>query len=73
MYAVMLSTLGCYFAAGQKIANRLSRRINVVSKSLRSAIHKYNSQRPISQVVTWEGITQLGADQLGGTIQYKAV
>lgn len=64
------------FVAGQRIAIRLSRRINVVSKSLRCAIVKFNSQRPVSQTITWEGITQLGANQPGcipQSIQYKAV
>ena len=48
----------------------------MVSKSLRTAIAKFNSQRPTSQRVTWDGITQLGANQPGcipQSIQHKAV
>ena len=48
----------------------------MVSKSLRTAIAKFNSQRPSSRRVTWDGITQLGANQPGcipQSIQHKAV
>ena len=52
-----------YFVAGQSIAIRLSRRINVVTKQLKSKLEMFNSKHPPAERITWEGVTQLDADQ----------
>ena len=52
-----------YFVAGQSIAIRLSRRINVVTKQLKSKLEMFNSKHPPAERMTWEGVTRLDADQ----------
>ena len=62
--------------AGQTIANRLSRRINKVSKALRSALSKHNSQQSAAEQVSWEAITNLSNDHstdIPRSIRYQAV
>ena len=62
--------------AGQSIAIRLSKRINVVTKQLKSKLDVYNSKHPPTRRVTWEGITQLDADQPSAipcSTKYRAV
>ena len=44
---------------GQKIAIRLSRRINVVTKSLIKPLAEYNDGLDSSSCLTWEQITDL--------------
>ena len=52
-----------YFVAGQSIAIRFSRRINVVTKQLKSKLEMFNSKHPPAERMTWEGVTRLDADQ----------
>lgn len=50
----------CYsFTDGQKIAIRLSRRINVVTKSLKKSLAEYNSGLDSLSCLTWEQVTDL--------------
>jgi hypothetical protein len=51
------------FVAGQSIAIRLSRRINVVTKQLKSKLETFNSKHPPAERITWEDVTQLDADR----------
>ena len=46
-------------ADGQKIAVRLSRRINVVTKSLRKSLAEYNTGLNSLSSLTWEQVTDL--------------
>ena len=47
------------YADGQKIAVRLSRRINVVTKSLRKSLAEYNAGLDSLSCLTWEQVTDL--------------
>ena len=47
------------YADGQKIAVRLSRRINVVTKSLRKSLAEYNTGLDSLSCLTWEQVTDL--------------
>lgn len=53
---------------GQKIAIRLSRRINTVSKQLKSTLSKYNSGLNDHQQLTWEEATDLSNELYKGII-----
>lgn len=53
---------------GQKIAIRLSRRINVVSKQLKNTLSKYNSGLNNHQQLTWEEATDLSNELYKGII-----
>ena len=57
----------CY-VDGQKIAIRLSRRINVVSKQLKNTMSKYNSGLNNHQQLTWEEATNLNNELYKGII-----
>ena len=63
MYAGM-----CNFVDGQKIAVRLSRRINVVSKQLKNSLSKYNSDLNQMSQLTWEEVTDLTNSIYSGCI-----
>ena len=69
-------TISFDLLAGQTIANRLSRRINKVSKTLRSALSKHNSQQSAAEQVSWEAIMNLSNDHstdIPRSIRYQAV
>jgi len=53
---------------GQKIAIRLSHRINTVSKKLKSTLSKYNSGLNNHQQLTWEEATDLSNELYKGII-----
>jgi len=58
----------CYYIDGQKIAIRLSRRINVVSKQLKTTINRYNVNQPPSIQVQWKDATDLSNDIYKGAV-----
>ena len=60
----IISFLIYFYIAGQSIAIRLSRRINVVSKQLKLKLETFNSKHPPAERITWESVTQLDADRL---------
>lgn len=53
---------------GQKIAIRLSRRINIVSKQLKNTLSRYNSGLNNHQQLTWEEATDLSNELYKGII-----
>lgn len=53
---------------GQKIAIRLSRRIDVVSKQLKNTLSKYNSGLNELQQLTWEEATDLSNELYRGSV-----
>ncbi|XP_065893420.1 uncharacterized protein [Dysidea avara] len=57
-----LLKLKAKYADGQKIAIRLSRCINLVSKQLKGTIAKYNANQPESTQVQWKDATDLSND-----------
>lgn len=64
------------YAAGQAIAIRLSRRINVVTKQLKSKLETFNAKQPPTRRITWQEVTQLDADQpntVPRSTKYQAV
>ena len=63
MYAI---TYNC--VDGQKIAVRLSRRINIVSKQLKISLSKYNSDLNQMSQLTWEEVTDLTNSIYNGCI-----
>ena len=60
----IISFLIYFYIAGQSIAIRLSRRINVVSKQLKLKLETFNSKHPPAERITWESVTPLDADRL---------
>ena len=61
---LIINFLIYFYIAGQSIAIRLSRRINVVSKQLKLKLETFNSKHPPAERITWESVTQLDADRL---------
>lgn len=68
MLFLHLTCIYVHVLDGQKIAIRLSRRINVVSKQLKSTLSKYNAGLNNHQQLTWEEATDLSNEIYRGSI-----
>jgi len=58
---------------GQSIAIRLSRRINVVTKQLKSKLAIINAARCPTRRITWEQVTQLDGTDFPVSLRHNAV